>query len=220
MLITFIQAIPFTYAALFPLLNPLGAAIIFLSLTQGLPDTALRKLALKVAINTAILLIIVLFAGSWVLRFFGITIPVVEVGGGLVVAYIGWSMLNQSGKFAFNNSSTLTTEKDASEMAFFPLTMPMTAGPGCIAVMLAVSAHEVRQPFIFTLLGQLGAVVGILLSAITVFLCYRYAERITRLLGKNGTQVIMRLAAFVNLCIGVQIIWHGITGLLATLNIN
>ncbi len=215
---TFIQAIPFTFAALFPLLNPLGAAIIFLSLTQGLSDNALRKLACKVAVNTFILLVIVLFSGSWILRFFGITIPIVEVSGGLVVAYIGWSMLNQFNKASSNTSTVGANEKDASEIAFFPLTMPITAGPGCIAVTLAVAAHEVRHPFMLTLLGQSGAVVGIMLSAITVYFCYRYAERITRLLGKSGTQVIMRLAAFVNLCIGLQIVWHGVTGLLATLN--
>lgn len=89
-----IKAIPFSYAAIFPVLNPLGSAVIFLTLTKGATPIALRKLAFKVAVNTFILLLVILLTGSWILQFFGITVPVVEIGGGLVVAYIGWNTLN------------------------------------------------------------------------------------------------------------------------------
>lgn len=210
-----IQAIPFSFAALFPVLNPLGSAIIFLTFTQSLAEPAIQKLALKVAINTFILLVIVLLTGSWILRFFGITIPVVQIGGGLVVAYIGWTLLNQASS---NNGSGPTAAKDqqeANELAFFPLTMPITAGPGCIAVTLTIGAHEVTRNITTTLLGQLGAVIGIILAALSVYFCYRYADRLTSKLGASGKQVIMRLSAFINLCIGIEIIWHGVQGLLS-----
>ncbi len=209
-----IQAIPFSYAALFPVLNPLGSAVIFLTLTVGFSAQDISKLALKVAINTFVLLVVVLFTGAWILRFFGIDIAVVQVGGGLVVAYIGWTLLNQSS--SNNTTSVVTTrdEKDANDLAFFPLTMPITAGPGCIAVTLTVGAHEVGKHIEQTLLGQFGAVIGILLAAATVYLCYRYASRLTQFLGTTGTQAIMRLSAFINLCIGLEIIWHGVQGLM------
>lgn len=210
----FTQAIPFSFAALFPVLNPLGSAFIFLSIAGGLSSSGINKLAIRVAVNTFVLLVVVLFTGSWILRFFGITIPIVQVGGGMVVSYIAWTLLNQSSKSTSNASSIINSEKEVDDMAFFPLTMPITAGPGCIAVMLAVSAHEVvRKSFILTLLGQLGVVVGTGLLALSVYFCYRYAARINVIFGKSGTQVIIRLAAFVNLCIGLQIIWHGLSNL-------
>lgn len=214
MMYKLIQAIPLTFAALFPVLNPLGGAFIFLSLTQFYSERERNRLALQVGINTAILLTVVLVSGSWILRFFGITIPIVQIGGGLVVAYIGWTLLHQSQTpQAATPAQPSAAEKSADEMAFFPLTMPITAGPGCIAVTLTMGAHEVSSSLVPTVMGQAGAIVGIILGALTVFFCYRYANGLIRLFGKSGTQVTMRLAAFVNLCIGLEIVWHGIQGL-------
>lgn len=213
-MIEFIQAIPFSYAALFPVLNPLGSAVIFLSLTMGMSEQALQHLAGKVAINTFILLVSVLLTGSWILGFFGISIPVVQIAGGLVMASIGWTLLNQASTNKNNETNVDNAGHDLNAMAFFPLTMPLTAGPGSIAVTLTIGAHEIRKTVLATVWGQLGSIVGILLAAATVFLCYRYAYRLTQMLGSSGTQVIMRLSAFVNVCIGIQIIWHGVHGLI------
>ena len=208
------QAIPFSFAALFPVLNPLGSAIIFLTFTQCLPEPAVHKLAVKIAINTFILLVVVLLTGSWILQFFGITIPIVQIGGGLVVAYIGWSLLNQSSNGSGTNQAAAKDVQEALGLAFFPLTMPITAGPGCIAVTLTIGAHELTRHVATTIMGELGAIIGIILSAITVFFCYRYADKLTNKLGASGKQVIMRLSAFINLCIGLEIIWHGVQGLI------
>lgn len=203
-----IQAIPFSYAAIFPVLNPLGSAVIFLSLTRGADEIELRKLAFRVATNTFILLIVVLLTGSWILKFFGLTIPIVEVGGGLVVAAIGWTQLNPAphGEEPSGEKKVQST-KDIHSMSFFPLTMPLTAGPGCIAVTLTIGAHSVATA---VLLKQIGICLGILLAAITVYLCYGYADRIMRTLGPSGSQVILRLSSFILLCIGLQILWKGI----------
>lgn len=209
----FIQAIPFSYAALFPVLNPLGSAVIFLTYTLGLKQQTLNSLALRVAINTFLLLVVILLTGSWILRFFGISIPVVQIGGGLVLAYIGWSLLNQSGSNGSSSGANIRTDTEAHDMSFYPLTMPITAGPGCIAVTLTIGAHHIQNTMTSTLFSLLGAVVGILLASGTVFLCYRYAHRLTHSLGPSGTQVIVRLSAFINLCIGIQILWSGIHSL-------
>lgn len=211
-MLEFIKTIPFTYAALFPVINPLGSAVIFLSMTVAANDAEHRRLARHVAFNTFILLVVVLLTGSWILRFFGISLAMVQIGGGLVLAYIGWGILNKPISAGSENFSP--GDKAIDGMAFFPLTMPITAGPGSIAVTLTIGAHEMSQSFTTGLLGEVGVVIGILLSALTVFLCYRYAARITNKLGQQGTQVILRLAAFINLCIGLEIIWHGIQSLI------
>ena len=210
----FIQAIPFSFAALFPVLNPLGCAVIFLTLTFGATRQELTRVSRKIAINTAILLIVVLFTGAWILRFFGITIPIVEVGGGLVITYIGWTLLNSTTTEPKPNQPYARSDRDVSSLVFFPLTMPITAGPGCIAITLTIGAHETQHDLTATLMGQAGAVVGILLSSIVVFFCYNYAFLITKKLGTAGLEVIMRLSAFINLCIGLSVIWRGVQGLL------
>lgn len=219
-MLEFAQAIPFTYAALFPVLNPLAGAMIFLNLTHGLPDSVLDKLAKRVGINTFVLLVVVLLTGSWILRFFGITIPIVQIGGGFVVASLAWKLLNQPTNVANVDAQMITPNKDdrdTTDMAFFPLTMPLTAGPGCIAITLTIGAHEMNSSFTSTIMGELGAIVGILLAAITVWICYRYADELTKRLGKSGSRVIMRLSAFINMCIGLQIILNGIEGLMRVL---
>lgn len=217
---TFFQAIPFCYMALFPVLNPLGGAFIILALTLGTPELVYQQLCRKIAINTFVLLVIVLLVGTYILEFFGITIPIVQIGGGLVVAFIGWRLLNQTAETNTENNKD-TGEKPSKNimgLAFYPLTLPITAGPGCIAVILTISAHETAAAhgggLHTTLLGEAGATVGLILSALTVYVCYRYAENITRKLGANGTQVIVRLSAFINFCIGLQISWRGISALM------
>jgi multiple antibiotic resistance protein len=207
-----LQAIPFSFGALFPVINPIGSSVIFLTLVNGSSHQELNKLSFKIALYATILLTVVLLAGSWILRLFGITIPIVLIGGGLVLAYIGWQLLNKPEETTSskNDVASANIDRDADEMAFYPLTMPVTAGPGCIAVAIAIGAHSIQRSLEATLMSQIGNVIGICLVGITIFFCYRYAFAITSKLGTAGTRVIMRLAAFINLCIGLEIMWHGI----------
>lgn len=209
-----IQAIPFSFAALFPVVNPIGSSVIFMSIVRGSSPQTLNRLAVKIALYVTIMLSVVLFVGSWILRIFGITIPIVMIGGGLVLAYIGWQLLNRPSTNPDANVSKQNTEQDADNMAFYPLTMPVTAGPGVIAVTMALGAHSMTQHWNTTLLSLAGNTAGIILISLTVYFCYRYTHDITQKLGEAGTQVIMRLAAFLNLCIGLELIWHGIRYLL------
>lgn len=207
-----IQAIPFSFAALFPVLNPIGSSVIILSLVEGNPPSTLNLLALKISIYTAIMLITVLFAGAGILRLFGITIPIVLIAGGLVLAYIGWQILTQpsDSKDRVKPNTTPEINSDIKSMTFYPLTMPVTAGPGCIAVVIALGAHASKDNLQDTLSQQLGNSIGILLVALTVYLCYRYTHVIADKIGQSGTAVIMRIAAFFNLCIGMELMWHGV----------
>lgn len=211
------QAIPFSFAALFPVLNPVGSSFIILSVVNGSPPSALNKLAYTISIYTAVMLIIVLFAGSWVLMMFGISIPIVLIGGGLILANIGWQLLNQPVPANGNTPASANFSGNLESIAFYPLTMPITAGPGCIAVVIALGAHSVKSGWHDTLQNLVGNAIGIILVAFTVYLCYRYTHVIANKIGQNGTAVIMKLAAFFNLCIGLELITHGLIYLVKSL---
>ncbi len=215
-MIEILQAIPFSFGALFPVINPIGSAVIFLAIAQGSSLQEIHTLSSKIALYMTVMLIIVLFTGSYILRLFGISIPIVLIGGGLVLAYIGWQLLNRPDTEPTNDKAPMNLDRSLDRMAFYPLTMPVTAGPGCIAVAIAIGAHGIQNTWEKTLLSEMGNALGILLVGITVFICYRYANAITNRLGASGTRVIVRLAAFINLCIGLQLIWHGVSTLIQT----
>lgn len=203
-----------SYAALFPIVNPVGSAPLFLGLTQFCTDRERNALARNVAINSFFLLLGSLFVGSYVLEFFGISLPVVRIGGGLVVASFGWKLLNSDER----PDGERDAQKNTSPIpdAFYPLTMPLTVGPGSISVAITLGSQRPKGVDIlhFAQAGG-GGVLGILAIALSVYLCYRFAERTVKMLGKTGTNVVVRLSAFIMLCIGIQILWGGVSALLA-----
>jgi multiple antibiotic resistance protein len=196
------------FAALFPIVNPVGSAPLFLGLTQFASDTLRNALARRVAINSFFLLLGSVFMGSHVLEFFGISLPVVRIGGGLVVTAFGWKLLNSDARPDGDH-----TAEDAPATvpdSFYPLTMPLTVGPGSISVAMTLGSQRPKVADLSTLV-QLGcgAIAGIVAIVVTVYLCYRFAEATVAALGKAGTNVVVRLSAFIMLCIGIQIIWSG-----------
>jgi multiple antibiotic resistance protein len=195
------------YAGLFPIINPIGGAPIFLGLTQSYTELEQHGLALRVALNSFLLLLGSLLVGSYVLDFFGITLPIVRIAGGLLVAATGWKLL-QTG--ALLDTARLGHAPSAEPDAFYPLTMPITVGPGSIAVAIAIGSQRPRgEPL--TRIALLGAAViaGLIAIAVTIYLCYRFAERTVGALGKQGTDALVRLSAFILFCIGIEIIWNG-----------
>lgn len=198
--------------ALFPIVNPLSNAPIFLSLTCDFSSQIRAVLARKIAINGFILLIVSLLIGTNILDFFGISLPVVQVGGGLVVIATGWQLLNRpDGDGSARSRAAHAT--DISQRAFYPLTLPLTVGPGSISVAIAVGANrpsgaEPGWPLISA------AIAGAAAIAVSIYLCYRFAETIARVLGDAAMNVVIRLSSFILLCIGVQIAWNGVSALL------
>jgi len=198
------------YAGLFPILNPIGGAPIFLALAGPARPDARHALALRVAVNSFFMLLGALFVGSHVLEFFGITLPIVRIAGGLVVTAFAWKLLSEDDSVAEKDGANRGDEARAPVDAFYPLTMPLTVGPGSISVAITLGSERPKAGNIehLALLGG-GAVVGLLALAATIYVCYRFAERITGALGAGGTNVLTRLSAFILLCIGIQIIWNG-----------
>jgi multiple antibiotic resistance protein len=200
------------YAGLFPVVNPVGGAPIFLRLTQRVPVAYRPALARGVAVNSFLLLLGSLFIGSHVLVFFGITLPVVRIAGGLVVAALGWKLLHEGDQGQDRNDAD---KHNSSIDAFYPLTMPLTVGPGSISVALTLGSQRPSTATDISQLAILGAsaVAGLLAIAATIYVCYRFAGNIVAVLGERGTNVMMRLSAFILVCIGIQIIWSGYSAL-------
>ena len=205
-----------TISALFPIVDPLAGSPIFLAMTREYPPNTRRAIAWRVAINSLLLMVGSYFVGTHVLNFFGISIPVVQVGGGLVVASMGWGMLLEKDE-AHETARKSVHCSDALHSAFYPLTLPLTVGPGTISVAITLGANSTRY-YGFQLAVMVAAVLGMAAIAISVLLCYGLSDQLARVLGRTGMMVIVRLSAFLLVCIGVQIMWNGISALLSSLH--
>src|SRR5215471_115322 len=200
---------------LFPIVNPIGNTPIFLSLTRGLSERGRTALARMVAVNGLILIVISIFIGTHILAFFGISLPVVQVGGGLIVISAGWTLLRQSGDGEDGKGGSECSEADYTRQAFYPLTLPLTVGPGSISVAIAVGANRAEgSQWRWSLIA--GMLIGSAMIAASIYLSYRFAERLGRALGDEAMNVIIRLSSFILVCIGVQILWNGVSALLRT----
>lgn len=217
---TFFAVFLTVFAALFPVVNPLGGAPIFLQFTRFVTPAVRYAMARQVAINGFIILVISTVLGARILAFFGISLPVLRVAGGMVVTAVGWSILHQGDAPAERTSPEDMDQSRAEEQAFYPLTMPLTVGPGSIATAVAIGAQrslaDARDTTVF-LLDAAASMAGLLAIALSIYFAYRYADAIERMLGKTGTNVLVRMFAFILLAIGVQIMWAGVAGLIETI---
>jgi multiple antibiotic resistance protein len=211
------------FSALLPLINPLGSALIFLGLVGAAPVDVYRALARRIAINTVIFFAVIELIGSTLLAFFGISLPIMQVSGGIVIAMIGWSLLNQndSAPSPEKTQAAVPAETQAEinslqQKAFYPFTFPITAGPGCIVVMLTLSAQTPQRPISENLIAHAGLLLAILVLCVTVYFSYAYAPRLAQRISPSTAHGILRVIAFILLCIGVQIAWNGLVPLLAS----
>jgi len=210
-LAVFLNTMLFTFLALFPILNPPAMAPVFLQLTGGVKETQRNHLAALIGLYTWIFLSLLLVVGGWMLKLLGISIPVIAIAGGLLLFHSAWKMLNRDPRLSESDKAELKTY--LLDKAFFPLTMPLTAGPGAMAVTLSlVPRGPVWHPQ--TLASFLATSCGIGLAALTVFLFYRFGTKVIRRLGPTGEATISQLSAFILLAIGVQIVWSGLRELI------
>lgn len=212
----------FALATLIPILNPPAAAPIFLMLTEGASTGTRAQLAKRAAINICIMLAIAMIAGNLVLGFFGISLPIVRVGGGLLVIASAWQLVNASDldtQHAKSMAESYTPEEIRSK-AFYPLAFPIICGPGSLAAALTVGATLHDKTMAGTLSRLAGSLPAIVVASLVVYLSLKFAARFLHKLGPNGTSVLMRLSAFILLCLGVQIVWDGARELLLHLYVQ
>lgn len=203
-------------SALFPIVDPIGGAPVFFSLTRDYDSRTRRILSRRIAINSFILLVASFTIGSHVLTFFGISLPVVQVGGGMVVVASGWALLKQKDQNDRDAMGKTVNCHDALHEAFYPLTLPLTVGPGSISVAITLGANEPRA-LGASVLSILAAVIGSVIVSATIYFCYGFSDRLTSVIGPTGINVIVKLTSFLLVCIGVQIMWNGFSQLIQTL---
>ncbi len=206
----FLRDVLLVFAALFPIVNPLGMAPIFASMTMAYPEKVRRTVALRVGGNGVALLVASLFVGSYVLEFFGISLASVQVGGGLLVMIAGWRILNQKGDMNDRKLEGPPSSDYILSQAFYPLTMPLTVGPGSIAIAVTLGSNFHSETHLQLIMSAMAGVVGILLIGLSIFLIFWFSERLSLALGPNGTSILIRLSAFIVVCIGIQIMSNGL----------
>jgi multiple antibiotic resistance protein len=202
-------------AALFPVVNPPGSSLIFLSMTQSASGETRRSLARRVAANAFFIMAASLLVGGVILKVYGISLPVLRVAGGMLVAATGWKLLNEGSHKAVDDVSSSEPKSDFRELTFYPLTLPLTTGPGTIAVMISLGLSRPAQQ------GNIGFLVAALFAtivvALTIYICFAYSHLVSRLVGSVGTDILVRLTAFILFCLGLQIFWSGASELLGTI---
>ena len=209
------------FSALLPLVNPLGSALLFVGFVGEVPISLYRSLARRIAVNILIFFAVIELLGSALLNFFGISLPIVEISGGMVIAAMGWSLLNQQDISPGEKKLERAVEADEVSNAltaksFYPFTFPLTVGPGSLVVTLTLSAQATQSTLSETLIAHAGIMLAALAMSILVFVCYANAPRITRAIAPATAHGILRVVAFFLLCIGVQITWNGLRVLLTT----
>jgi multiple antibiotic resistance protein len=213
---SFVAGFIAVFAALFPIINPLGGGPIFLNMVQGCSQAVRNKLALGVSIGSFFMLLGSMLIGPELLLFFGISLPALKLAGGLVVIAMGWNLLNQKSTPKDNGGDAEgINDANAKNSVFFPLTMPLTIGPGSIATSISLMAgtrHSHDYSYIAELPALAGGLLGLIVLSITIYVVYSQASNVQRILGESGTNVLMRLFAFILLAIGVQIFLGGIEG--------
>ncbi len=212
-----VQAFLLAYPALFSIVNPLSGAFIFHEVIADRPASVRARLPRQVARNSLVVMLVALAAGSYVLAFFGVSLAALRCGGGLVLALSAWERLDRpEARETRKQAQVAGAGAGQDDVALFPLTIPFTTGPGTIAVSIALGAQHPRvwQGLVGFFAGTACAAVAM---AATIWACYGAAGRVAGWLGPSGSRTIMRLGAFLLLCIGVQIFITGVQDVLAPL---
>lgn len=214
-LLQLVQAIGLGLVLLLPLANPLTTVALLLGLSGNLSKARRHQQSRMAAVYTFAIMMVAFYAGQWVMNTFGISIPGLRIAGGLIVAFIGFRML-----FPAPPAPVLaqTDRADAgTNIAFVPLAMPSTAGPGTIAMIISSASSFYDNPFGFAPWVMLVAPVATFLCiAVILWLCLLSAGTIMKLVGKSGIDAISRLMGFLLVCMGIQFIINGILEITTT----
>jgi len=206
-----LKAFALVPVTLLPIINPLSTAPVFANTTGG-DRVVSKRLARQVALNSWFVMVCAMLIGTYVLDFFGISLPIVRVGGGLLVASTAWRMLHTGEGNEVNAASSDDTvplsDAEIMRRSFFPITFPLTTGPGTIAASITLGAKLPDTPALYVA-GAAVAAVGAALTALVLYFVFHNATALLERLGEIGRLVMMRLLAFILLCVGVEFMWAG-----------
>lgn len=212
---SFVHLIFIGIIALFPVVNPIGSALIVNHYFAGLSKSEKRNVVLKINFYAFLMCSVTLFAGHFILQLFGITIPVIQLAGGIMICKTGWEFLT-AGKPEEHSTDAVNrpvTKKDLQDKLFFPITFPITMGAGTMAVLFTLSAHGANSNFSSYMLNSVALLISVLALCVMLYICYMNAETLLKYTGSNGEKIINRIVAFLTFCVGLQIAVTGIKAL-------
>jgi multiple antibiotic resistance protein len=208
----FLHLIFIGFLSLFPAVNPVGSAFIVDPLLGGLDFQERKRAAKKIALYCFAICAVSALIGSWILKLFGISIPIVQLAGGIMICRMGWQLLTTDDEIKGKKETAQPTSRD--NILFYPVAFPMTTGAGTISVILTLSAHEDESDLLVHVMNLGALLIAILLICLLIYICYANTARLIHRLGPRGEQIVNRLSAFLVFCIGMQIAFTGIRTLL------
>ncbi|MGC9941733.1 MAG: MarC family protein [Verrucomicrobiota bacterium] len=203
------------FVALFPPVNPVGTAFIVDPFMHYLTPSERKLAAGKIALYCFLICTVTLFLGSWVFKLFGISLPVVQIAGGILICRTGWELLssrNDSKTSAEKSSPGQQTEIE--DILFYPLAFPITTGAGTISVLLTLSAHSGEDTWGPELFNLSAILLAIFIMSVLIYVCYAFTPAVLGRLGPRGEQIVNRLSAFMVFCVGLQIATTGLKHLM------
>jgi multiple antibiotic resistance protein len=207
----FLHTIFIGFLSLFPAVNPVGSAFIIDPLLGNLDYTERKRAAKKIALYCFVICIVSALIGSWIMRLFGISIPIVQLAGGVLICRMGWQLLNTDQvKGEKETAQPVRRPGDIDNLLFYPISFPMSTGAGTISVILTLAAHEDETDLVNHVLNLAALFIAILFICLLIYICYANTARLINRLGPRGEQIVNRLSAFLVFCIGMQIAWGGI----------
>lgn len=210
----FLGAFVYTFTTLIPVINPFSGAMFFVTLSSHLSDDDRAYVAGRIAVFSLIILIVSLFAGHMILGFFGISVGVLRCAGGIVLFAAGWAALNAPSHEESQTEGPKNLPRSRLKaMAFYPFTLPLTTGPGAIAVSVALGTS-----LPFNVANIAGTICATFATVFVIWLCYRYSDRVSKAVGAAGADALARIFAFILICLGVSIFWQGFSELWLALN--
>ena len=204
----FVSAFVLAFSTFLPVINPFSGAMFFCTMTSNLSDRDRAYVANRITLYCLIILIVCLTCGHLILSFFGISVGVLRVAGGCVLFAAGWNALNAPTHDDVPGEQPELSRTKLRSMAFYPFTLPLTTGPGAIAVSVALSASLPRD--VGHIAGTLAATFA---TVAVIWACYRYADRVSKAVGATGADALARVFAFILICLGVSIWWQGFSEL-------
>jgi multiple antibiotic resistance protein len=217
----FVDVILGGFAALFPVVDPVGGVPIFLMLTTGVPKSLRHRYAFTIARNVVVLLIGALLIGGSLLDFFGVSLAVVRIAGGMVVFHAAWKAMNSDPKLNEVDNQDVAQRLDQHrDISFMPMTIPLLAGPGAIAVTVGLAAQSRTVTALPSGFHLLAAAAAIVLVGLSIFLALRSSSLLLKVLGASGIQAMSRLLGLFVMAIGVQLILNGLADWLTSLNLT
>lgn len=216
---TFIHLVFIGFVALFPVVNPIGTAFILSPYFSDLSRKERINAVTRVSFYSFMICVVTLFIGHWILELFGLSIPIIQLAGGIMICKIGWEFLSSDDKEVPANTSNDKVEqlekiKQVENKLFYPITFPITAGAGTIAVLFTLSAQSADKNLSVYLVNIGALFISIIGICLLIFLFYLNTNRLLSYIGTHNEVIINRIMAFLIFCVGLQIAAGGIMHLI------